>query len=190
MSSPYLRARLQHAIDDVEVYRMTRVHNDVGDHIEFLEKSIAFVREAPIVGHGTGSIPELFRRSTVGQAGAAAVPSVNPHNQILAVAIQLVVIGAAALLSMWGAHYFLFRATNLTAWIGTVVVVENVVSSMSSSHLFDFVHGWLYVLGVGVLGGMTFGNSSLVCRAQCPIVGGVRLHRECARFDVPEVGPP
>src|SRR5262249_14770411 len=60
MSSPYLRDRLQRAVDDVKIYYATGVHNDVGDHVEFLRKSIAFVREAPIVGHGTGSIPELF----------------------------------------------------------------------------------------------------------------------------------
>jgi len=154
MSSPYLRARVQRAVDDVEIYRTTHVHNDVGDHIEFLKKSIAFLREAPVIGHGTGSIPELFRRSTVGKKGAAAVVSVNPHNQILAVAIQLGALGAAVLLVMWLTHFLLFQTTGLAAWIGTVVVVENVISSLSSSHLFDFVHGWLYVLGVGIVGGM------------------------------------
>jgi O-antigen ligase len=153
-SSPYLRERIQRAIDDVEIYRTTHVHNDVGDHVEFLKKSIAFVGEAPVIGHGTGSIPELFRRSTVGQTGATAVVSVNPHNQILAVAIQIGALGAALLLAMWIAHLVLFYRTGLMAWIGTVVVVENVVSSLTSSHLFDFVHGWLYVLGVGILGGM------------------------------------
>jgi hypothetical protein len=51
---------------------------------------------------------------------------------------------------------------DLTAWIGTVVVVENVVSSLSSSHLFDFVHGWLYVLGVGIVGGMAHGNCQVM----------------------------
>jgi hypothetical protein len=55
---------------------------------------------------------------------------------------------------MWIAHYFLFRAAGFTAWIGAIVVVENVVSSLTSSHLFDFMHGWLYVFGVGVVGGM------------------------------------
>jgi O-antigen ligase len=161
MSSPYIRERLQRAVEDGKIYYATGVHNDIGDHIEFLRKSITFLCEAPMIGHGTGTIPELFRQSTIGQTGAAAVPSANPHNQILAIAIQLGLLGAAALLAMWGAHYFLFRATNLTAWIGTAVVVENAVSSMSSSHLFDFVHGWLYVLGVGILGGMTFSNSML-----------------------------
>jgi O-antigen ligase len=73
LGSPYLRERVQRAIEDVQVYRTTQVHNDVGDHVEFLKKSIAFVREAPLIGHGTGSIPELFRRSTVGQTGAAGI---------------------------------------------------------------------------------------------------------------------
>jgi hypothetical protein len=162
MSSPYLSARLQRAIDDMEIYRTTHVHNDVGDHIEFLKKSIAFVREAPVIGHGTGSIPELFRRSTIGQTGAAAVVSVNPHNQIFAVAIQLGIFGAAVLLAMWFAHFNLFRATGVVAWIGTIVVVENVIASLSSSHLFDFVHGWLYVLGVGIMGGMMYRGQSPV----------------------------
>ena len=166
LGSPYLRGRLQQAVDDVQIYRTTHVHNDIGDHFEFLKKSIAFVREAPVIGHGTGSIPDLFRRSTIGQTGAAAVVSVNPHNQILAVATQLGLVGATVLLGMWLAHYLLFRATDLTAWIGTVVVVENVVSSLSSSHLFDFVHGWLYVLGVGVVGGMARGNSQVMVPAK------------------------
>jgi O-antigen ligase len=156
ISSPYLRVRLERAVEDVEIYRITNSPNDVGDHIEFVKKSIAFVGEAPVIGHGTGAIPELFRRSAVGQTGAAAGVSVNPHNQILAVAIQLGTMGAAVLLAMWLAHFLLFRTTGWVAWIGTVVVVENVVSSLSSSHLFDFVHGWLYVLGVGVMGGTIY----------------------------------
>jgi len=153
-SSPYLRERLTTAVENVQNYQATHVHNDVGDHVEFLKKSLVFVREAPLIGHGTGSIADLFRRSAAGQTGAAGVASVNPHNQIFAVAIQLGLLGAAVLLAMWIAHYFLFRAAGFTAWIGAIVVVENVVSSLTSSHLFDFMHGWLYVFGVGVVGGM------------------------------------
>jgi hypothetical protein len=48
----------------------------------------------------------------------------------------------------------LFRTGGWAAWVGTVVVVENVVSSLAHSHLFDFMHGWVYVFGVGVAGGV------------------------------------
>ena len=32
--------------------------------------------------------------------------------------------------------------------------IDNVVSSLFNSHLFDFGEGWLYVFGVGLTGGM------------------------------------
>jgi O-antigen ligase len=34
-------------------------------------------------------------------------------------------------------------------------VAQNFVSSLFNSHLFDFAEGWIYVLGVGVAGGMS-----------------------------------
>ena len=55
---------------------------------------------------------------------------------------------------MWIAHLALFRGSGLVAWLGIVIVVQNVVSSLFNSHLFDFLHGWLYVFGLGVIGGM------------------------------------
>jgi len=33
--------------------------------------------------------------------------------------------------------------------------VQNIFTSLFNSHLFDFHEGWMYVLGVGVAGGMT-----------------------------------
>ena len=48
----------------------------------------------------------------------------------------------------------LFAAGRQEAWIGVIVVVQNVVSSLFNSHLFDFHEGWMYVLGVGVAGGL------------------------------------
>ena len=56
---------------------------------------------------------------------------------------------------MWAAHIILFfRGEGLVAWIGLVVVTQNVVGSLFNSHIFDFVQGWVYVVGVGVAGGM------------------------------------
>jgi hypothetical protein len=61
---------------------------------------------------------------------------------------------------MWIAHIQLFRGEGIVAWLGTVVVVENIVSSTVHSHLSDFANGWLYVFGVGVLGGMVLRQQS------------------------------
>ena len=40
-------------------------------------------------------------------------------------------------------------------WIGLLVVIQNMLTSLLNSHLFDFNEGWIYVLGAGVAGGMT-----------------------------------
>jgi hypothetical protein len=54
---------------------------------------------------------------------------------------------------MWIAHLTLFRGGSVVAWLGLIVVAENILSSVVHSHLFDFNGGWLYVFGTGVLGG-------------------------------------
>jgi len=120
------------------------------------------VETAPIVGHGTGSIPDQFRQSETGHDSASAFHSQNPHNQFFAVAIQLGLIGTAVLIAMWIAHLLLFTGgSGLVAWIGMIVVVQNIVSSLFNSHLFDFTAGWLYVFGVGVVGGMVLRQKDL-----------------------------
>jgi O-antigen ligase len=58
------------------------------------------------------------------------------------------------LYAMWLVHLLLFRGDGLAAWIGLMVVVQNIFTSLFNSHLFDFHEGWMYVLGVGVAGGM------------------------------------
>ncbi|MGC1777959.1 MAG: O-antigen ligase family protein [Xanthobacteraceae bacterium] len=153
-SSPHLRFFTLHSVSEMRSYFKTDAVTSSGMHLEFLRKSIGIVAHAPIIGHGTGSIPEEFRRAAAGESGAAAIATVNPHNQILAVAIELGSIGGIALLAMWCAHLWLFRGAGWTAWAGMVVVIENVVSSTLNSHLFDFSQGWLYVFGVGTAGGV------------------------------------
>ncbi len=152
--SPYLRERLNDSVAEFQAYRASDAGNSTGLHLEFLRKSLRMVAMAPVIGHGTGSIPEQFRRVAVGQTGASSAASTNPHNQIFAVAIQLGLLGAAVLVAMWVAHFMLFCGGGLNAWIGMIIVVQNVVSSLFNSHLFDFSQGWLYVFGVGVAGGM------------------------------------
>jgi len=153
-ASPFLRARVLQSFYEFDRYRYENVASSTALRLEFWKKSIEFIAEAPVLGNGTGSMPQLFRRAAAGESGATAVTSVNPHNQFFAVAIELGVVGGAILVAMWLAHLALFRGSGLVPWIGLVIVTQNVVSSLFNSHLFDFFHGWFYVFGVGVLGGM------------------------------------
>jgi O-antigen ligase len=157
-SSPYLRHGTSQIWTDYQKYEATDQRNSSGERLEFWKKSLEFVRSAPVIGHGTGSIHAMFLASAAGKTGAGGVASSNPHNQTLAVAIQLGMLGAVALWAMWIAHISLFRGGGLAVWIGLVVVLQNIVGSLFNSHLFDFGQGWIYVFGIGVAGGIALKN--------------------------------
>lgn len=154
-SSGYLRERTGSIWTDLQWYQANNTVTSSGERLVFWTKSIEFIRQAPVIGHGTGSIHSQFEKSIAGQSGAAGEASTNPHNQTFAVGIQLGLIGIVILWAMWVAHIIpFFRGEGLAAWIGLVVVTQNVVGSLFNSHLFDFLQGWTYVVGVGVAGGM------------------------------------
>jgi O-antigen ligase len=159
-SSPYLRSRTVQIWTDMEKYEATDERTSSGERIEFWKKSIEFIQQSPLIGHGTGSIHSLFVKAAAGHTATAGVAAANPHNQTFAVAIQLGLVGATVLWAMWIAHLLLFRGNGLVAWIGLVIVVQNVIGSLLNSHLFDFVQGWVYVIGVGVAGGIALQTQS------------------------------
>jgi O-antigen ligase len=165
VSSPYLRQRVAATVEEARAYGAHNVNTPVGLRLEYWKKSLAFIAEAPVIGHGTGTIPMLFRRDAAPDATPALITT-NPHSQILATATELGVVGAVALLAMWIAHLALFRDGTPVAWIGLLVVTYNIVSSLFNSHLFDFGQGWLYVLGVGVTGGAVLRAKDAAAKAQ------------------------
>ena len=157
--SSNLQLRVTTLFNEVRNYRPDAPLTSASERLEFWKKSVGFIADAPVIGHGTGSIGEQFRQSIAGQTGVGGLAAANPHNQTLAVAIQLGFIGTALLFAMWASHLLLFRGTGLAPWIGMVVVVQNIVSSLFNSHLFDFTHGWAYVVGVGIAGGFVLRNA-------------------------------
>ena len=149
-------------LNEMRQYQPGGDRTRAGERLEFWRKSVGFIADAPVVGHGTGSVRDRFRRSVAQEIGMAAVASENPHNQTFAVAIQLGLVGAAVLFAMWMAHLSLFRGGGFAAWVGLVIVTENIVGSLFNSHLFDFTQGWSYVVGVGVAAGVVFKEKGFV----------------------------
>jgi O-antigen ligase len=175
VSSPYLRERVTNIPQEITSFSARTHDTSAGSRIAFWQNSVAIMREAPLIGEGTGAITAAFAR----RAGAAS-SATNPHNQILTVGVQLGLVGIAVLIAMWAAHVWLFsvrdspgdggadprpngpagridsikQIADLAGWVGLAVVVENIVASLFNSQLFDFTTGWIYVFGVGAAGGM------------------------------------
>jgi hypothetical protein len=152
--SPLIKAKVSSFWSEYTRYEATNDVTSTGMRLEFWRKSLKFVAETPFVGHGTGSTRGLFEQAAVGHIGVEAEVVGNPHNQTLNVAVQWGALGVVVLYAMWLVHLRLFREEGFVASIGLLVVVQNILGSIFNSHLFDFTEGWIYVVGVGVAGGM------------------------------------
>ena len=152
---------------DYQLYKTENVPTSIGIRLEFWKKSLRFFAEAPVVGHGTGSTARFVRAGRPGDTYSATSQVIgNPHNQTLNVAVQWGAVGVILLYAMWLVHLLLFRGDDSLAWIGLLVVVQNIFTSLFNSHIFDFHEGWMYVLGVGIAGGMTLAAKQRNTRAE------------------------
>ncbi|WP_024509784.1 O-antigen ligase family protein [Bradyrhizobium sp. ARR65] len=158
-TSPYLRKRIGDITIEYQAYE-TNTLASTAQRLTYWRKSIGFIARAPLLGHGTGSIGYLFEQDAIGKTGLRADVVNNPHNQTLNAAVQWGLLGVIVLYAMWLSHLLLFSGRDLATWIGLVVVVQNLVSSLLNSHLFDFHEGWMYVLGVGIAGGLSLRDRS------------------------------
>jgi O-antigen ligase len=152
--SPYFRGRILDVPMEVTEWRQHDAVTSSGLRLLFWKKALRMMAVAPIVGHGTGSIESLYAEAAKGGTRADAEPSNNPHNQTLTVGLQLGSIGLLLLWAMWLCHIRLFLAPGTLNWVGTVLVVQNVIGSIFNSTLFDFTEAWTYIIGVGVAVGM------------------------------------
>ncbi len=153
-ASPQLRLRVMSTYSQFQEYHNDGAPSSVGKRLEFWRKSIVFFREAPLIGHGTGSTLHLFEQAAIGQTAVTAEVVANPHNQTFSIVIQWGVSGLIVLYALWFFHLRMFFKGGFIADLGLMLVVQSIIGSLFNSHLSDFAEGWLYVLGVGAAGGI------------------------------------
>jgi O-antigen ligase len=162
-SSENLRARISHGFWEYQRYETMNQGTSIGARLEFWRRSLLIISQAPLFGHGTGSIEHAFAATAesgpqwigtsheVGTHVARAMVTPNPHNQTFAVGIQLGLLGIAVLYAMWLCQLWSFRGPGLVNTLGIVVWMQFVIGSVFYSYLFDFTEAWLFILGNAIL---------------------------------------
>lgn len=128
--------------------------------IDFWQKAAEFVQQAPVFGHGTGSIKPLYQslEATRPSPYGEAVP--DPHNQFLHIVLQVGLVGGVLLLMMWAVHWKMFCGAGFASALGFAVVMQNVIGSLFNSHISQITQGMLYCLAVGLLGAIVRRHST------------------------------
>ena len=171
-SSANIRERVRHGFWEYQRYESLDQGTSIGARLEFWRRSVLIMSQAPLVGHGTGSIKHAFAATasrgqewigTSHQTGthvARTMVTPNPHNQTFAVGIQLGLVGIAVLYAMWVAQLWSFRTPGTVNTLGLVVVIHFIIGSVFYSYLFDFTEAWIFILALAILYGMKAGASA------------------------------
>jgi O-antigen ligase len=144
--------RLAEISTDIHASDSTQETLSTGARLDFWSKALGFVKQAPLLGHGTGSIKPLYQALEATRPSPYGEATPDPHNQFLHVTLQVGLFGGALLLAMWAAHFFMFLGRDFASILGQAIVLQNVVGSLFNSHLTTVTQGMLYCLAVGVLG--------------------------------------
>lgn len=150
LGSPYFRDRVSVGAEEFQAFfdsddaQRIATETSVGIRLALWENGLEFISEAPLFGHGTGSILPLYQRAE--DAGSTVVATDDPHNQFIAVAIPYGALGLAALAGLWIALAAAFFGSGLYSWLGQAFVLQQLVASMFDSVIWIFERGWLFVV--------------------------------------------
>jgi len=126
--------------------------NSVGLRLEFYRNSLEIVRDHPVFGVGTGGFPNAYADQV---KGTGMLPTQNPHNEYLLIAVQTGPAGLVLLLCLFVLQ--LLRAQRLAKPLETHLacglVVTMAVGCLFNSFLLDHTEGLLYAWFTGLLYG-------------------------------------
>jgi O-antigen ligase len=144
------RTRIALAIEEIRTAETAPEVTSVGVRFVMWQNTLSMISKTPLLGVGTGSFLEAYRREVAGRTGANQAPTNDPHNQFLRILAEQGLLGLAAfgafivlcLAAPAPTPYRQLAATGLIAWCAT---------SLFSSHFATFVEGRLIFLWLGVM---------------------------------------
>lgn len=147
MSIPMLKTEIAHVQYDVAQAQKGVLHyadgreNSVGMRMYFWRNALAVVRQAPVLGHGTGSYHTIIAEDH-GAAGGS-----NPHCDYLWFAVEVGIVGVLASLLMLASG--LVQAARLAPperWAVVLLIVTYAVTALANSYFTDNISGSAFIL--------------------------------------------
>lgn len=145
--SPYMRERI---VDSFSRASDAARSNSAGIRLEFYRVTAMVVRDAPLLGHGTGSFARVYEQKAK-EVASPGFATANPHNQYLFLAAETGVPGVllfvAILASAW---YESKQLSHHWARLLRGVVLTMAISCLFNSFLLDGAEGRAFALLVAL----------------------------------------
>ncbi len=158
-ASPALKQRVDKAIAEFSRWdraQPAREEDSVGRRLEFYSVSSELVRQRPLLGYGLGNFPAAYRARV---EGSGWLPTSNPHNEYLLLAVQAGLPAVALFLHLLARMILAARgfaserdrtlALALPVWLATGCLVNALLIDHTESLLFALLAGVLFARAAG-----------------------------------------
>jgi O-antigen ligase len=145
--SAQFQQRIHVGENDLQQYSQGESRNSLGARLDFWTNSLKIIRDAPLTGHGTASLKQVYPA----YASANGWLTDNPHNEFLMVTIQW---GVLALVLLLGLYIAAWRASEqlvpAAAAMMHGVLMAYGLGSLFNSLLLDHREGMMFALFIGL----------------------------------------
>lgn len=155
--SPQAQQRVADIIANFNAKKMQASNSEAvstESRIDFWTKASEFVAQAPLLGHGTGSIQPMYQSLEATRPSPYGSATADPHNQTLHTVLQVGLVGGVLLWAMWLTHARLFLGRGIAQAMGQAIVLQNIIGGLFNSHISAVTQGMLYCTAVGMLGAL------------------------------------
>lgn len=135
--SPVFKKRINNAFNDIKIYNQND-NTSVGLRISFVKNSIKLIKAHPVFGTGTGSFTHEY-------AAIKSIPTHNPHNEYVYIAVQFGALGLIILLLLFGVPIWYSRfLPEEYKYITRGAVLGIALGCLANSWLLDTTQGHFY----------------------------------------------
>jgi len=145
-----LHVRTAMTLDEIRSWQAHGRPNDDNMRLETWANSVELLKQRPLIGTGTGGFTAAYAKQI---EGTSMAPADQPENQYLLTAVQLGVVGLAALLALFAFQWYLAARleTRFDTDLARGLVILMVVGCMFNSFLRDHSQALFYAWLSGLL---------------------------------------
>ncbi len=150
-ASPRLHERVNLVKSELQAWQPNHGQStSTGQRLDFYYNALQIVQQHPVIGVGTGGFPAAFAQQV---QGSGALPTHNPHNEYLMIAVQTGLIGLSLLLYLFYTEWRCapMLATPFEQDAARGLVLAYLVNCLFNSALLDHSDGLLFAFLTAVL---------------------------------------
>jgi len=149
VTSDVIQQRIGHIPEEFQQHQHGDGVTSVGLRTEYLQHGITLVLQSPWIGHGTGSVGQIYWQFI--QPEQKDKHTVNLHNEYLMMMVQLGIVGLVVFIYffyvLWRDSY---RLDDAYIFMAQGIVLTMIIGCLLNSSWFDMTEGYLFAYFIGI----------------------------------------